>query len=85
MEVLDELKRSARRRIGFGALAIATIPFVGVLAASYHVIVGIVVTTIYGAAALAVGTAYIATGVADRLRARTPPLQLPEARVIKAP
>ena len=80
----DDLAR-ARRRIAGGLLAVASIPFVGVLAASWHVLVGIIVTTIYGSAALAIGTAYIATGVADRVRARPTPAQLPAARVIKEP
>ncbi len=80
-----ELRRIGRRRIAGGVAAIATIPFVGVLAASYHVLVGMIVTAIFGAAALAVGTAYIATGIADRVRARRTRNQLPAARVIKAP
>ena len=80
-----DLRRTARRRIAGGALAIATIPFVAMLAMSWHVLVGIIVTTIYGSGALAIGTAYIATGVADRMRARPSPAQLPAARVIKAP
>ena len=80
-----DLRRIARRRIAGGALAITTIPFVAMLAMSWHVLVGIIVTTIYGSGALAIGTAYIATGVADRARARLTTPQLPAARVIKAP
>lgn len=80
-----DLRRIGRRRIAGGLFAIATIPFVGVLAASYHVLVGIIVTTIYGSGALAVGTAYIATGIADRVHARPARNQLPVARVIREP
>jgi hypothetical protein len=74
------------RQIAVGCLVLASIPVVGWLSFSYHFLVGIVVTMVYGAGASLVGMLSIGRGalaIATDRRARQQPLPtLPKARLL---
>jgi hypothetical protein len=82
-----ETRRGARH-IALGCGVLATAPVVGWFAFTYHVLVGLAVSLIYGSAAFVIGASGIARGaatIAGELRARRAQKeleQLPKARLL---
>jgi len=76
------------KHLAIGGLALASIPVVAWFSFSYHFLVGVIVTIIYGSAAGLVGLVSIGRGVLsiatqlrDRVRAKRSSA-LPEARLL---
>jgi hypothetical protein len=79
--------RAPSKQIAIGCIALATVPVVGWLAFSYHVMVGVAVSIIYGAGAGLVGVTGVVRGVAtlaEQARARRAQLEdMPRARLVE--
>jgi hypothetical protein len=79
-------KPSVTRRIGLGLLVLATIPAIGWVAFSYHWLVGVGVTLIYGSGAALVGGMSVVSGIAlgaERQLPQGDPEPIPEARMLE--
>ena len=80
--------RAPTKQIAIGGVALATVPVVGWFAFTYHVIVGVAVSVIYGAGAGLIGVTGIVRGAAtlasDARERRQRLDDMPRARLIES-
>jgi hypothetical protein len=79
-------KPSPVKRIALGLVVLATIPAIGWVAFSYHWLVGVGVTLIYGSGAVLVGGMSVVSGIAIGAERRLPagdPEPIPQARMLE--